>query len=871
MGKTFQYYLLLLTTALTVHSTTSLGQNKDLLQLKNKNLQVSWSRGREGYAIQELKVFTGNDWYRFPEPLGRYTLLYSPEKPDTAALRVTDEHGKVISFPEPEYRYLIGKWRESTSAVALNQAGTAYSFYPGTGISRGDALVFKNTNAIAFTESVWQPDAANGNDIVVRFCVKARRNGYFSIATPTLVNGDARRFQWAVIPGILQGSSVNHNFVDAYAYGHGVPDRPVVARERTASALTSLLTNKDGITLAVTAAPGTGRDPWIKDRSTQSDWLLGLSLMNRERALTPTLYHPVLGEKYSYLKAGDSVVFHFRYTIRKADWYTVYQHVVNDVFSFDRFLSLKQTRQSLSDRVLRLLQYVKHDSTSRWRTFEYNGLTIGAQEYLGGVYESRKDAIKNADYGAMWMMADMTGDAVLKDQRLPYALNFKRAQQQLIDPFFRGAAAGQYYLHGSKRFTEEWGPYTEPIATTYYLLIDAGNILLFDPGHPELKKELRLAADWLLGKMHPEGYWEIAYDNATHKPLFRDERDYRPTFYGLLVAYRILKDKKFLTGAIKGADWFVKNAVDKGYFLGVCGDTRFAPDFATGQSAQALLDLFEVTGMQQYKEAALKVARFYTTSVYTHPVPSVKVKKVKGREVKDWEISQAGLSFEHGGIIGSANTHGPILLASHAGMFVRLYRLTKDRLFLNMARAAAWGRDAFIDPQTGVASYYWNGMNNGAGPFPHHAWWQIGWIMDYLISEADIRSNGQITFPAGFIAPKVGPHQAYGFKSGTIFGTPAKLVLKEGSIHMDNPYIETLTAVSDDQRSCFFILQNNNIHEQSVNISIDFSKLFADEAAPVSSIELYNNDGRYTKIKKGGKLKVHIGPCGLKAIKVNTK
>ncbi len=38
-----------------------------------------------------------------------------------------------------------------------------------------------------------------------------------------------------------------------------------------------------------------------------------------------------------------------------------------------------------------------------------------------------------------------------------------------------------------------------------------------------------------------------------------------------------------------------------------------------------------------------------------------------------------GLSFEHGGgVAGSANHRGPILLASHAGMFVRMYRLTKD-------------------------------------------------------------------------------------------------------------------------------------------------------------------------------------------------
>ncbi len=38
--------------------------------------------------------------------------------------------------------------------------------------------------------------------------------------------------------------------------------------------------------------------------------------------------------------------------------------------------------------------------------------------------------------------------------------------------------------------------------------------------------------------------------------------------------------------------------------------------------------------------------------------------------------------------------------------------------------------------------------------------------------------NGNITFPQGFITPKVGPHTTYGFAPGTIYGQPAGLLLK---------------------------------------------------------------------------------------------
>src|SRR5690606_361982 len=122
---------------------------------------------------------------------------------------------------------------------------------------------------------------------------------------------------------------------------------------------------------------------------------------------------------------------------------------------------------------------------------------------------------------------------------------------------------------------------------------------------------------------------------------------------------------------------------------------------------------------------AIKAARFYLQSIYTHPIPSSEIKQVRGKNRFDWEISPVGLSFEHGGSIGSANGNGPILLASHAGLFIRIYQLTKEPLFLSMARAAVWGRDAFIDQKTHVASYYWQAMDSGPGAFPHHAWWQI--------------------------------------------------------------------------------------------------------------------------------------------------
>lgn len=853
-------------------STALFAQNSPTVQLVNDQLELEWSQGGNGYTLEILKVKGAEGWNQMEPAKYQHNILYASAKPETTPQTLYDSKGKEILFPAPQYRYIIPSWQQNTTAVAMNKAGENLVYRP-TLLKRisNTEIRFQYENETMQVTEKWCLDTLYKNDLKITLTLHPKRSGYYSLATPSLVSIDKYHFQWATVPGIFQGNAINPDFVQAYAYGQGIPDVPVVVRERTASTLSALITDEQGVTVAVTAEPGTGRDPWVKDKKTHAEWQLGLSVMNREGEFSPTLYHPVLGEKNSFVNVGDSISFSFRYTIQKADGYTVLKHAINDIYRFSDFLKLKQTERSLTQRLYDMHAYLTNDSTSKWRNDVYKGVTIGAQDYLGGVHDSEKDAMKNSDYGAMWMLAKLTNDPRLALKRLPAALNFKLMQQHAEKDFLNGSSAGQYYLHKSKRFTEEWGPYTEPIATTYYMMMDMGNILLFEPHHKDLKLHLKLAADRLLKWMKPNGQWEVAYENKTLEPAFTDVKDLRPTFYGLLIAYQLLKEEKYLQAAMKGADWYVENAVKKGHFLGVCGDTRFVADFATAQSVQALLELYEETKESKYKEAAISAAKIYTASVYTHPIPTTTLKQAKGVPRADWEISQVGLSFEHGGIAGSANHRGPILLASHAGMFVRMYSLTHDSLFLNMARTATIGRDAFVDMKTGVASYYWDSMNGGAGPFPHHAWWQVGWITDYLLSEVALRSNGGITYPSGFITPKVGPHQTYGFAPGTVFGTKANLMMRPGLFKMDNPYIEYVTAVNEKEKIIFLIMLNNDDETHTFQVSVNIDNLFPGKKVRLRSASLLNNRGSLTPLAAKDNWNTNLVPYGLSVLQIKYK
>lgn len=803
------------------------GYSQNKMVLKNDQLVVEFSKAADGWHVSKFEAAgKGGKFISYGQPSGEYTLLFAATKPSGEEVKLV-ENGYTLNYLEDLYKTTVmGHYRKSMAAVPLNIAGEATWFYPDDAKKVGHSIVFESVMEYGKYVATWKLDDRFVNDLHVNIKFTASKDGYYSLPTPTVAAIQDKDLQWGAVPGVFWGDGIQEDFKLAYNYAQGLPKYPVQCNENTITTMAAILRAKSGITLAAIPSPGQDRNPYLKDAITHGKiWKVSLSHKNRRSELSPTACHPVLGEEGSEVKAGESLTFDFRYSLQHADWYSVYKHVIYDIYDLKKSLSYKKAEQSLTERVLAMYDYVLDDEKSMWHVEDYHGLKIGAQSYNSIVVGSENDAMKNADYGAVWMLAKATKDKRLIEDRLPYLRNFKLAQQQTETSFAQGATKGQYYLAKKKDFVEEFGDHVEPIALTYYTLMDMGNILLFEPKDLELKNALRLGADRLLAWQHPDGGFDVGYQRSTKKPIHTDLKDLRPTFYGFVIAYRLLGDKKYLDAAQKGADWIIENAVNKGHFLGVCGDARFVNDFATGQCAQALLDMYDMTNNKKYLDAAIATARIYTMSIYTHPIPSDEAKIVKGKEWKDWQLSQVGLNFEHGGTMGSANGAGPILLVSHTGMFVRLYALTKDSLFLDLARVGALGRDAHVNPQNRVASYYWAHMDKGPGPWPHHAWWQIGWIMDYLVAEAELRTDGKVLFARGFMTPKVGPNEPIGFKPGMINGESANLIIRHDLVKFNDPNVDYVAAQSLDNNKLFVIVLNSQDRECEVNATINTSLL----------------------------------------------
>lgn len=762
----------------------------------NERVRVRWHQVDGHWVTEAVEVRGRHGWRPLFDPAGSYSVLMSADRPDIEDVKRGVAGQSIRLLPEQ-----LHVSRGTVELTAADPAGTL--------------------------RALWRTDRSTRNGLLVTVTWTAASAGWYSVASPALATVRPEHLTWGVVPGFWTSSVLADADSDLpYEYGFGVPAGAYQAEERSATSLVAAIEGRHG-TLAAVADPRSARDPWPDSSSNQSAWQVSMSLRDGDGALTPVVSSPVLGQNGSWLEAGESLTTTFRIMADPGSWYDVTDTVTSDVYDLGAFLALARNQDSLSHRLNRIHDFLVTPE-SRWHTWEFRGHQLGAESG------------KLSDVGGMWMWSRITGDPFIADQRLPFARGFKLAQQGTPDDGpFEGAALGEYFRDGEWISEIVWAnrprygaDYVSPMFTTFYMLADGGNILLFDPEDAEIRELVRRSADKLLAWQHPDGHFDIGYERANPGTVkFPELEDLRATWYGLVAAHRVLDDERYLAAARRGADWFVEHAVATGNILGVCDDTRLVPDFHVVFAAQALLDLYEITGVERYRTAAVDAANLYTTHVFDHPTATDEPKTFNGHDVEDWQLSQVGLAYEHAGYRGSSRGLGPITLSSHAGAFVRFYELTGRQIFLDLARASARGRHEWVGEANGIPSYYWNAGNRGSMAYPWHGWWHIGWVIDYLLAEAHLRSGGQVSFPHGLCTAKVGSHRPYGFAPGTIFGQPVELRMPRTLVVADDPSVEWVTAVSPDGSRTFVIALNESPEPVSAVLTLNPRALRPGEVA----------------------------------------
>ncbi|CAK7212644.1 hypothetical protein SEUCBS140593_001572 [Sporothrix eucalyptigena] len=816
-----------------------------------RQLRLTWSNdtSTDGAWSASVATLSGGVWTTQSTSLGQYSVLtnYTTASQSTTlveagTLGTLEQFGADVVLPNGG----------SSNAKAVTSLTTTSSVANGT-----------------YTAAWWIDQSRTWDLLAVNTTWTTPKAGWVSLASPRLVDLEDSDLDWGVVPGYWTANSVETSKELFYNYVQGVPSSNWVTLESSTTSLVSILGSKSsGTTFATVAHPSLARDPYNNFAvANQEQWNVGMSLRGPTGTLSPTAYYPVLGQANSQVAAGTNVTARFLYSVRPGNttqWYEVSKFVSQEIYPLDLYDSRAVNTDSFSDRIHRIHDFVT-SSSSKWHLWTYEGLTMGAESG------------KLSDVASMWMVQHVTGDPLIVNERLPYARNFKLAQQDTSgDSAFNGAALGEYYLNGA--FVSEllWSSlstadYVSPIFTTFYILSDVGNILLFNQTDTVLLERFTLAAQKLLSWQKTAGNFDVGYLKSNPATLkYPELTDLRATWYGLLTAYRVLNDTSYLEGAELGAQWFIENAVNTGRWLGVCDDTYLYPDFQTAHAAGALLQLYDITGNSVYLDAAVQTAKFYTLHIFNHPNVDDTTKTYAGAALADWQVSQVGLNYEHAGYGGSVNYHGPITISSHAGLFVRIYENTGDELFLQLARIAARGRDAFVTPVSGIPSYYWIQGNTGGSSYPWHGWWHIGWLTDYLVSSAHLLSGGEISFPEGFMTSKVGSHVPYGFESGTIYGTPANLWQPRSLVNItgaNSANVDWLTARSTDGTKLFVILINEIATPVTATLTLDPRSLVAFDVATWGTLDVLAG----TASSAGSNAwTVELGANGLAVLSIDT-
>jgi len=244
------------------------------------------------------------------------------------------------------------------------------------------------------------------------------------------------------------------------------------------------------------------------------------------------------------------------------------------------------------------------------------------------------------------------------------------------------------------------------------------------------------------------------------------------------------------------------------------------------------------------------------------------------RTVPDWLVSNVGLGFEQPSTYTYKGNGGRMIFqAPWTSAFLRLARYTGDRQFETYARNAVVGRwgnypGYYITTFTDLMQnprYPYTGPDVGF-IYYHHINVHLSWTLDYLVSEAALRSAGAIHFPElRQLGYAYFDNLVYGHAPGEIFGEKdAWLWFRKELVSLDNPQINYLTAHS--RNKFFVILMNENSAVETVTMTFSPAKISGTAGKFTKAHILSDSGGEIPIVGNVGK--VVISPRGLVVLAV---
>jgi hypothetical protein len=410
-----------------------------------------------------------------------------------------------------------------------------------------------------------------------------------------------------------------------------------------------------------------------------------------------------------------------------------------------------------------------------------------------------------------------------------------------------------------------------------------------------------LVPAWELTKGQSAGLHRAAKDLIATRPAYQP--DFRSPWSTAMQAWKLSGDPARLAEAKAIAKRYARDQINTPYTSNVT-ELQFA--FNYSKAWHEMFVLFEETGDQEFLDAAYTEVKRFISQTTVRPVPSGTISVPPGsaniahidawgaggspayphttvttETVPKWLVSNSGLTFEQliTFKIGDSTTDGGggyVLNPMWAPALLRLAHHVDDPFIHDVARNMVVGRftnyPGYYNKQyiarPIAPDYALTGPAGLSGLYYHHIPGQIELAIDYLLSDAYVRSGGGINFPSSFESTFVYFRlRLYGANPGSFYGeTGVWPHFPAGIIEVDNPQINWITGVSD--ADLYIALTNQS--SSSVTTTISFDEALSAVAPGLSyAAEIIDHDGtRTTGTVTSGAITVSVPAGGIRSIVV---
>jgi hypothetical protein len=775
--------------------------------LQSESMRVTFRSARDPqgqpWIVRAASLRVGDAWQPIPAAEGQEVLFLEQAHTVTADL------------------LRVGLWQGSRVPVTITLNGVSvttctsatdpYTAAPATRLvprevafSNADAveLVYRSANGLAVPVR-WSLDSDDPFTLRAQARLTAPAAGAYSLGFSAISETARDLVQFVQLPPLYQFQRLPPS-----------PDLLCNTLTPHPIALAQLPWQTNGAPLCVAVIAEPADLPFVWPNA--SNAVCGFALLNSRGNVQPTFFSPVLGSPLSRLAAGEARTINWRVMTRPAEWKASLEAIVSNVMKVTDYR--EPVNASLTEAALNMTDLMMDSEHGGWN------------DELRGFYDIESATMgKHAAPLALLSAAAVTRSETFWAKRALPAIEFLLSRKR-SDILQSGVNRDGQPVHNQIH-----------VPTAFY-----GTACW--EGVSRLTRGLN---PWVGEFALPGGKVWSAQNYNTSWPW--TER---------LAGFRMSPEAVPLSEVTANADvWLAKEVygrqikpVDFSYFYNI----HFYPYWWD------LIDLYETTRDKRYLDAAEEGAFHTIAGLWSHPrIPAGEVTVHPGgsqvtyhpvwhkndqlfrlgwpRQTNDtpehtvpaWQVSPVGLGLEQPSTYtcfrGAMNN---IMQSTWAPHLLRVFRHTNREIYRTFARDSIIGRFAnypgyyltcFTDrvhdpryPYTGpdISSLYY-----------HHIPVHYAFTMDYLLTDAETRSGGQVAFP--WVKQKNYAwfnNRVYTAEPGSVYGdTQAVLWIERGLVQPNDAKTDWIAARSPER--FWVVLMNQTRAARTVTVKLDRAKV----------------------------------------------